>query len=238
MTITKQTSIKSIFIVFCLIIIGIILYKQLYISNKEPLSYDATFSNKAYWGFNEEKMLKKFNKTHVKNYDSLTKKSFPGNASYQVLQELEDIKYKQSILTEERISEIKKQISIDYTLPLFTKNKKLQDIIKKNLENNVTPIIMKLKKHFNRARPYHLDNTIVPVITPPKHPSYPSGHSTESYYIAYNLSNIYPNKSNIYLEIAKNIAEDREYAGVHYKTDTEYGKILGKELANLYPITL
>ena len=237
MKIITQTFGKSIFIVCCLIIIGVIIYKQVYISNREPLSNNTKYSNKDYWGFDEDNLLKKFDKTHVENYNSLTKKSFPVNTSYHVIKELEEIKNKQSTISKERISEIKKQINIDYTVPLFTKNKKIQDIIYKNLEDKVTPIIMKLKKHFNRARPYHLDNSIIPVITAPKHPSYPSGHSTESYYIAYNLGKLYPENKDIFLKTAKNIAENREYAGVHFKTDTEYGKLLGRELAELYPIS-
>ena len=76
----------------------------------------------------------------------------------------------------------------------------------------------------------HLDNSIIPTIDPPQHPSYPSGHSIQSYFIAYILSEKYPDKRQYFINVATKIAVNREYAGVHYESDTKFGKLVAQKI--------
>ena len=77
-------------------------------------------------------------------------------------------------------------------------------------------------------RPSFLDTTLQPSIDIPQHPSYPSGHSTQINLIALFAKEKYPMFSAIYEKKANEYAINREYAGVHYKTDTQYGKIIAQ----------
>lgn len=97
------------------------------------------------------------------------------------------------------------------------------------MKNEINSIIMSVKEKYNRVRPYYLDDTIKPTIEQPKHPSYPSGHSTQSYFIAYILSEKYPDKREKFLKVAHQMSVNREYAGVHYESDTKFGKLVAKK---------
>lgn len=96
----------------------------------------------------------------------------------------------------------------------------------------INPVIVKLKVKNDRIRPSLLDKNLSTSIPVPLHPSFPSGHSSQSFFIAYFLGHFYPKKKESFLKIAENIAKNREYAGVHYNSDTEYGNILGKYFAD------
>ena len=119
-------------------------------------------------------------------------------------------------------------------LDKFSIDKKEYNILIKFISKSVDPIILNLKKKYNRVRPYRLDTSIIPSIKPPKHPSYPSGHSIQSFIIAYLLSEKYPEKKNFFMKTAYSIAKNREYAGVHYSSDTIYGTIIAQKLSELF----
>ena len=145
--------------------------------------------------------------------------------------EIRKIKKKKKKRTKKIIKEINKENSNDPTLQiLFSRfniqNKKVQNKIIK-VVYKINPIIIYLKKYFNRVRPSFMDNNIKPVIDNPNHPSYPSGHATTAYLIAYLLPKKDFTKN---YKIADKIAVNREIAGVHYKSDTAYGKYLSKKL--------
>ena len=96
------------------------------------------------------------------------------------------------------------------------------------------PIVLFIKYKNDRVRPSFLTNKIKPCIEVPEHPSYPSGHSIQAYMLAHILSDKYPNKKEHLFRIADKIAKNRELAGVHYKSDTEFGKDLAKKLYILF----
>ena len=73
----------------------------------------------------------------------------------------------------------------------------------------------------------------MPVIRIPAHGAYPSGHSTEAWSLAFSLSDKYPKRKNKYYAIANNIATNRERAGLHYKSDSDYGKLLARKILDL-----
>ena len=101
---------------------------------------------------------------------------------------------------------------------------------------DITRVHMHYKAKFDRARPRQYSNKVVPSISPPGHPAYPSGHSTDSYTLALLLAEIWPEKKTQLLSIAFQIAMNREIAGVHYRSDTAAGYLLAQQLVALLPL--
>ena len=93
--------------------------------------------------------------------------------------------------------------------------------------------VMHFKKRFARARPSQIDPTIDPLIEVPGHPSFPSGRSTQNFLIAHLLSEVIGDDAELIARvfaIARRVAENREWAGVHYHSDTEAGEELAREI--------
>jgi acid phosphatase (class A) len=96
---------------------------------------------------------------------------------------------------------------------------------------------MKLKKHFNRPRPKVLAKKMNIKMkdiemASMKTPSYPSGHSTQGMLIGLVLSKKYPRSRKGFMQTAMNISDSRNVAHAHYKSDSEFGKKLGKLMYN------
>jgi membrane-associated phospholipid phosphatase len=88
--------------------------------------------------------------------------------------------------------------------------------------------IMKFKAQFNRARPYEIG--AIGNLFKVDHPSYPSGHATYSYLLAFVFGEVYPKKKHELFTLATRIALNRELAGVHFKSDSAAGLQLAREL--------
>ena len=86
---------------------------------------------------------------------------------------------------------------------------------------------MFLKYFFNRARPKHIipDLDVLESETADT-PAFPSGHAFQSYYLANYLSQLYPNKKDLFNDIAEKCAMARVYAGLHYPSDNKFSKYL------------
>jgi acid phosphatase (class A) len=90
-------------------------------------------------------------------------------------------------------------------------------------------LIMTEKKKFNRPRPHVLKASIDPIIEVPRHPAYPSGHSTQAHFLAYVLSELHSESHDANFRRADEIAHHREVAGLHYPSDSAAGAILAKQ---------
>jgi HK97 family phage portal protein len=109
--------------------------------------------------------------------------------------------------------------------------------IMNEISKNSAPAIMKLKYYFNRPRPYQVAERLgldfEAMDSKTAHtPSYPSGHTIQSYLIAFKLSNMYPKYRNDFFSIAKRISESRMIAGYHFKSDIEYGITIFRFIVN------
>jgi hypothetical protein len=96
-------------------------------------------------------------------------------------------------------------------------------------------VVAHYKYRFNRPRPSQLEPALRPMIDVPGHPSFPSGHATQMYLVAQALSNLVRNHDigvQIF-QIAERVAFNREWAGLHYPSDTVAGKQLAFEI---YPL--
>lgn len=82
-----------------------------------------------------------------------------------------------------------------------------------------------LKLLFNRARPWQIDNKLNIKKSKTAHtPAFPSGHCIQSFYLANVLSLEFPEKKEKLINLAKNIALSRVYAGLHFPSDNEFGE--------------
>ena len=109
--------------------------------------------------------------------------------------------------------------------------------VAKKLIEKSAPVILKLKKHFNRPRPKVLAKKMNIKMkdiemASMKTPSYPSGHSAQGMLIGLVYSKKYPRSRKGFMQTAKNISDSRNVAHAHYKSDSEFGKKLGKSMYN------
>jgi len=107
----------------------------------------------------------------------------------------------------------------------------------KKLKNEIKPIIKYHKKFFKALRPQALANeeNIVfdaDILKSAQSPAYPSGHTTQAFYVAHKLSEIFPDLSRNFYRIADMIATSRLERGVHFPSDNEVGKVLAMKLVD------
>jgi len=67
----------------------------------------------------------------------------------------------------------------------------------------------------------------------PRHPSYPSGHSTYSAAASEVLSYFFPDSTREFRKLADNAGLARLWAGIHYRSDHVYGGLLGRCVAQI-----
>jgi hypothetical protein len=101
--------------------------------------------------------------------------------------------------------------------------------------------VMHLKLEIDRPRPYQLFPKFVcggvdvrPELAKffPLHSSFPSGHSTELHFLAYIIGDLCPSSATAATKYAYHVAENREYAGLHFPSDTQAGIVLATLLFN------
>ena len=105
----------------------------------------------------------------------------------------------------------------------------------KDVMKGVKSIILQLKYHYNRPRPYQvadaknlkLDSENLKSASTP---SYPSGHATQGTFLGRYLADLYPEYEKELRQIGEDIAFSRNMAKVHYPSDSEFGKMLGNDL--------
>ena len=106
-------------------------------------------------------------------------------------------------------------------------NTSLFELSKIITQKHIIFIIMFLKYLFNRARP----KQIIPELDVLESktadtPAFPSGHAFQAYYLANHLSQLYPDKKDLFNDIAEKCAMARVYAGLHYPSDNKFSKNL------------
>lgn len=67
----------------------------------------------------------------------------------------------------------------------------------------------------------------------PRHPAYPSGHSTYSAAASYVLGCLFPSHQEDFKKLANNIGEARLWGGVHWRSDHEAGQLIGETVGRL-----
>ena len=118
----------------------------------------------------------------------------------------------------------------------FNKIVKEDKLVKKLIDSSA-PIILKIKKHYNRPRRKVIAKKMKTKMedmemASMKTPSYPSGHSVQGYLIGMALSKMYPQKRNKLMKTARDISYSRRVARAHYKSDSLFGEQIGKDMYN------
>jgi len=119
----------------------------------------------------------------------------------------------------------------------FLKTKKLKYPKKeiKELLKHTTPIILKLKYHYNRPRPEQLAKEMglkfhSDPLDSARTPSYPSGHAAQGRFIGRYLSDMHPKHKDELMKLGNEIGTGRLVAKVHYPSDDLFGKDVGDAL--------
>ena len=166
-----------------------------------------------------------------KNFDikPFKKKKPPSDNSFDTAQEikaLKKIKLNKSF--------VKKYDNIEAAFKKTAKDNNIKDYDKNiaaKLIKDSAPVILELKKHHNRPRPYELDKNL-------KHfkmksmetASYPSGHSVQGILIAKVLGDKHPKAKSAFVKTGENISYSRRVARAHYKSDSKVGEELGNSM--------
>tara|TARA_R100001015_G_C4607820_1_gene162963 strand:+ start:612 stop:1262 length:651 start_codon:yes stop_codon:yes gene_type:complete len=115
----------------------------------------------------------------------------------------------------------------DFKLPISYKRIK-------DLSHQVAVFVHTLKYKFNRPRPeqlspFHQTGITTPVSVSGRTPAYPSGHASQSRFIARYIGHRFPDYAEGAMVLADRIAQSRIDGGVHYPSDNK----AGQELADL-----
>jgi membrane-associated phospholipid phosphatase len=79
-------------------------------------------------------------------------------------------------------------------------------------------------------RPFQYDSTHKPLIPTPPFPGYPSGHAIGASTSSTVLGYFFPADAEKFQQLAKECAQSRFDAGIHFRTDNEVGLQMGKEI--------
>ena len=152
----------------------------------------------------------------------------PSNNSFDTDQEIKALKK-----IPLRKEFVKKYDNIEKAFEQTAKDNNVKDYDKKiaaKLIKDSAPVILELKKHHNRKRPYELDKSLKAIkMKSMNTASYPSGHSAQGMLIASVLKDKY-GKSSAFMQTAKNISDSRNMAHAHYLSDSKNGTELGKQM--------
>ena len=114
------------------------------------------------------------------------------------------------------------------------KNLDLEELVKEIILD-IRGLIFKLKYYYQRPRPYQLADYYKLALFPynshsDKTPSYPSGHGVEAYVILNVIGNKYPDQYSFCKEVIDDVMFSREYLGLHYSSDNDFARTVGKEI--------
>ncbi|MCW3086627.1 MAG: phosphatase family protein [Sediminibacterium sp.] len=96
--------------------------------------------------------------------------------------------------------------------------------------HDATISIMDAKYAYWGIRPNQYDTTYKSLIGTPPFPGYPSGHAAGAATSSAVLEYFFPADAKYFQKMAKECADSRFYAGIHFRTDNEAGTKLGYEL--------
>ncbi len=230
----QQKNLILLLFIFVIVVVCIFLvYNKSHRKNTEIDKL--AFSNTQVW---DSELYKLINTIDLENsIEVITLPDPPTNSSYETNNELLELHALVAERSPEKINEIMNEVNATSTLfgPFsyqYIINSLTHSYTKELLERsliNLQPIIITFKKKFDRVRPSYLDPSLTTVIPVPNHPSYPSGHATQWYFLAKIMSDVDPKHSKEYMDSAYSIARNREIAGLHYPSDSEAGRLLGEQ---------
>ncbi len=169
------------------------------------------------------------------NISSFKKMKPPGDNTFDTMQEIKALNKiplnKKFVKDHDNIESAFSKVAKEQGINDYDKN------IAAKLIKDSAPVIIELKKHFDRPRPKVLAKTMNInmkdiEMASMKTASYPSGHSAQSMLISKVLSDKYPKAKSAFAKTAKNISYSRQVAHAHYKSDSTMGDKLGQKMYN------
>jgi len=157
----------------------------------------------------------------------------PGDNTFDAMQEIKEL---ESIPLDKKF--VKENDDIEAAFKKTAKQNNIKDYdtsIAADLIKSSAPIILDIKKYFNRPRPKVVAkkmniNMKDIEMDSMKTPSYPSGHSVQGVLIAKVLGDKYPKAKSAFAKTGKNISYSRRVAHAHYKSDSKMGEKLGNSM--------
>jgi hypothetical protein len=166
----------------------------------------------------------------------------PSNNNQEVITDLQEMK----LLVESLDENTKKKYlyyDTNYTEHIVRSLEKSgiekQELIEiiKDVREDILPLVIKVKYHFQRIRPIQLAYYYnIPLYPYPScltnTPTYPSGHSFHAKTYAIVLGNKYPKFFKPLMELADDIGKSRVYLGLNYKSDVNFANYMADIVAN------
>ena len=161
----------------------------------------------------------------------------PGNYSTQTANEIKAILQMQKQKTVVQVAAVREQDTLTpylicgTSLPLINaQSPRAIDLLLK-VGGDVKAIAEQGKEIWDRPRPARLDKRIEKLVDMPPDSSYPGTNSTVIYTWAAVLSELVPEKKDVILAKADEIAQNRVLAGAQYPSDIAAAKTLGEAIA-------
>ena len=169
---------------------------------------------------------------------------FPSNNGQDVIDEINQlINYTNTLGSDEVLQKRYKLYDKDFETYFINvlsnvgiDRQEITDTIKQ-MHDDIVPLILKLKYHYQRIRPYQLSHILSMRLYPfesetASTPSYPSGHSVQSKIYADVLGNKYPKYYKNLQTLADDISESRLAMGIHYPSDILFGEYVSELVVN------
>ena len=166
------------------------------------------------------------------NYSKYKVKNPPKNTSMQVYNELQFLK---DLPEDDSYVEEHDDIEKVFEQVCKENNVKYPKELVEKLLKSAAGIILDLKYHYNRPRPFQLASHYniklgEHVMESMKTPSYPSGHSAQGILVGKVLQTKLPINTDAFLEAGKRISYSRNLGRAHYPTDSRLGEIIGSSM--------
>lgn len=171
----------------------------------------------------------------------------PLQSSEEVKKSIEELILLGSSQTEEDLEFVKdsehdmKEIFIDF-LKLNGADSITKEDLKK-ISEELDPITYHLKYLFNYPRPYQLAAQLELSLYPSQptdacSPSYPSGHSIDSFVMGGLIGKKIPQLRNEVEKLSEKISKSRLQGGIHFPFDAEFGRQIAEDILNLDILSL
>jgi acid phosphatase (class A) len=101
----------------------------------------------------------------------------------------------------------------------------LLSTLAETVEDDTRPYVRAAKEKFRRLRPYEIEPRLAPCIDNVRGDlSYPSGHASYGYVMAYLLRELVPERGDQLIARADDFARQRMVCGVHFRSDIDAGR--------------
>lgn len=113
--------------------------------------------------------------------------------------------------------------------PISAQLNRCSALLLKTADRDLQYFVLHYKRRFSRPRPTQLSPSLNPRIAVPAHPAYPSGHAAQGRLASLILVRLQPETGVAVLKFGRALGRRREWAGVHYPSDTEAGWMLAEQ---------